>query len=752
MINMRNFKILFFAFLITFTCLITKSFSEVVTKVEVKGNKRISAETILIFGDINIGENYESMQINSLIKKLYDTNYFSDISVELKDGKMTILVSENPIINEVVFNGEKASKYKEALIDFLTLRENTSFLNAYVKSDINKVKEFYRQLGFYFIEIDLDIEQLENNKVNLIYTLEKGDKAKISKIYFLGDKKIRDKRLRDIITSQEGAFWKFLSKNVYLNKGRIDLDKRLLKNYYKNKGYYEVDISSSNVEYSEGEGFVLTYTINAGKRYTFNKFSLDIAKELDQNAFASLEKEFNKVVGDYYSQRKLTKILEKIDELSQQKELQFINHGITETLNDTNGIDVLVHIYEGEKFTIERVNIVGNNVTNDSVIRGELIVDEGDPYSALLVTKSVNRLKARNIFGQVDSKIIEGSSPNLKILEISITERATGEISAGAGVGTDGTSVMASVTENNWLGRGIQLEAAANISEEKVSGNFFVRNPNYKFTNNSVFAGMEISASDLIETSGYETTKTGFQLGTEFEQYENVYLSPSLNLSLEDIEVQSSASNEIKKMDGTFTNLDFAYGITVDKRNQRFQPTSGHKTKFLQSLPIIQESSALLNGLESSAYHAFSEDLIGSIKFFARSIHAVDNEDVRLTSRLFLPPKRIRGFQTRKIGPKDGDDYIGGNYATALGFEAQLPNLLPEETRTDISIFMDNANLWHVDYSSDIDDTNKIRSSVGVSANVWTAVGPLSFTIAQDLTKHSNDATETFNFRLGTSF
>ena len=204
-------------------------------------------------------------------------------------------------------------------------------------------------------------------------------------------------------------------------------------------------------------------------------------------------------------------------------------------------------------------------------------------------------------------------------------------------------------------------------------------------------------------------------------------------------------------MDGTFTNIDFNYGITQDKRNQVFQPTSGYKTKFVQSLPILQDSSSILNGLDISAYHGFSEDLIGSAKFYARAITGVD-EDVRLTNRLFIPPRKLRGFNTNKVGPKDGDDYIGGNYITTLGFEAQLPNLLPESTRTDVSLFLDTGNVWSVDYSDTIEDTNEIRSSFGISANVFTTVGPLSFTLAQDITKSTNDETESFNFRLGTSF
>ncbi len=748
---MRDFKKIFFVFILFFLAFNSKSYTEMVKKVEIKGNERISLETIVIFGDIAIDKDYKSSDVNLLIKKLYETTFFSNISVELENSKLTIIVEENPIVNSIVFKGEKANKYKEVIREFLILREKTSFIESYIKSDINKIKEFYRQLGFYFVEMEVEIERLEKNRVNLIYIIDKKEKAKISKIYFLGDKKIRDKRLRDVITSQEAAFWKFISRNVYLNKSRIELDERLLKNYYKNKGYYEVKVSSSNVEYSEGEGFVLTYIIDAGQRYKFKKIFLNVSETLDKSAFTSLEKTFNKIIGKYYSLRKLTSVLEKIDRLSELKELQFINHGVTETLVG-DGVEVKINIFEGQKFTIERVNIVGNSVTNDSVLRGELIVDEGDPYSALLVNKSINKLKAKGIFGKVEHQITEGSSPDLKVLEITIEEKATGEITAGAGVGTDGTAFMFAISENNWLGRGINLKSSLDLTEETISGSIAVRNPNYNYSGNAVSAALDVSSSDKTVNSGYKSSKTGFSLGTEFEQYQNVFLSPQLSASFEDIEAESGASSQIKKMEGNFSNVDLYYGISFDKRNQPFKPTEGYRIKFVQSLPIIMESSSIMNGLEASAYHHLTEDIIGVAKFYARSIHGIDNEDVRLTSRLFIPSKRLRGFNTRKVGPKDSEDYIGGNYVTALGFEAQLPHLLPESLRTDFSVFLDTANIWSVDYSDTLNDTNKIRSSVGLGVNVWTTVGPLSFTLAQDISKSVNDDTELFNFRLGTSF
>ncbi len=746
---MTRFKKIFSFILLFFLLTNVNSFAEVINKVEVKGNDRISQETIIVFGDISIGKDYSIPDINILIKKLYSTTFFSNISATIENNTLKIIVKENPIIKSIIFDGEKAKKYMEKITDLLSLRENGPFVENNVKKDINLIKEFYRSLGFYFVKIDAEIARLEKNKVNLKYLIEKGDKAKISKIFFIGDKKIREKKLRDVITSQEAQFWKFISRNVYLSQDRIELDKRLLKNYYRNKGYYEVDIKSTNVEYSKGEGFNLTYNINAGTRYKFKKIFANVSDTLEKEAFLSLENEFNKLAGEYYSQKKLKRVLDQIDKLSEQKELQFINHNIEETLDDT-GVEVKINIFEGEKVIIERINIVGNSVTNDSVIRSALIVDEGDPFSTLLVNKSINEIKARNIFGKVDYEVSEGSSSDLKVLDITVEERATGEIVAGAGIGTDGTSFMFSVKENNWLGRGVKLDTTLNMSEEKISGSIIVDNPNYNYTGNSAFASLDVSSTDRSNSSGFKSSKTGFKIGTSFEQYENFYVSPNIALAFEDIEVDGTASTAVQNMEGNFFNADLGYSLIKDDRNQKFRPTRGKKVSFQQSIPIIQDSSSILNGLDISAYHDFSEDLIGSLKFHSRAINGID-DDVRLTERLYLPKSRLRGFNTYKTGPKDGDDYIGGNYTTTLNFEAQLPNLLPESYRTDFSLFLDSGNVWGVDYTS-IDDTNTIRSSVGLSANIFTTIGPLSFTMAQDLSKADTDETETFNFRLGTSF
>ena len=748
---MLNLIKIFFVNITIFLVLQSISVAEVVNKLNFVGNERIANETMVVFGDIVLGKNYEVSDVSLLIKKLYETNFFSSIKAEIVNGELTLIVLENPIIQSVEFSGEKTRKYKKKINELILLKEKNAFVKNYLKSDINIIKEFYRTLGYYFVKIEVDMEKLTKNRVNLIFNINKGQKAQISKIHFLGDKKVRDLRLRDIITSQVAKPWKFISQNIYLNKDRVELDKRLLTRYYRNIGYYEVEIASSNVEYSEGQGFVLTFSINAGKRYKFKKIYANIAPSLDKEAFLSLEKEFNKVIGEFYSQRKLTGILEKIDILSEQKELQFINHGVLETL-EGDGVEVKINIYEDEKFTIERINIVGNSVTNDAVIRGELVVDEGDPYSVLLLNKSINELRARNLFSDIAKTVSEGSTPSQKIIKLEVQEKATGEISAGAGVGSDGTTFMFAVKENNWLGRGISLDTSVSVSAEKFLGRLAMSDPNYKFSGNRLFSTLSLGSTDTEATTGFKSTKTGASVGTQFEQYENIYLSPAIAVSREEITTASTASTSVKSMAGTFTNLDFNYAIVSDQRNQSYGTTDGYRLMFAQGLPFILDSAALSNTLQGDSFHALSDNIIGQLKFQARSIHGMNDENVRLSKRLYIPKSRLRGFEVLKTGPKDGKQFVGGNYQTSLGFEVKLPNLLPEATKTDISLFVDTANVWSVDYNSLLGDSSKLRSSVGIAANVTTVVGPLNFTLAQDITKADTDTTQFFNFGLGTSF
>ena len=724
--------------------------AEIVKNIEISGNDRYSKETIIVYGDIKINNDYSPIDLNKILQDLYSTNFFKTINIDLENNTLKINVTEYETINDINIVGEKAKKIKEAILKSIQLKKNNGFIKSYLSEDVDAMKNLYASLGYNFAKIDAKIERFTGNRLNLIFTVVRGEKTKIRNIYFIGDKKVKYTTLRDIIVSQEHKFWKFLSSSTNLNNANIELDKRLLENYYKSIGYYDVKIVSTNAEISQENETTLTYNINAGKRYRITKISTNVKDPLDKTLFSSLNKEYIKIVGKYYSPFLITKLLDRLDLLIDDKELQFVEHSISESI-EGDSIEIKINVYEGKKQLIERINVKGNTVTNEEVIRSELYLDEGDPFNKQKFQKSILNLKSRNLFGEVKTEIKDGTSSDLKIIDVIVEEKPTGEISAGAGIGTTGGSFSFRVAENNWLGKGLKVSTFIDAKKESLKGAFTISDPNFRYSGNSLDYYISNTKTDS-KTSGYENTLIASGLGTSFEQYQDIFISPGVSLRLDDLKVNSTGSAGLKKQAGTFTELALDYGVAVDKRNSRYKPTDGYFSKFNQGLPLYADSPFIINTYQYSAYKALSADLIGSIKFYGSAINGLNDKDVRISKRVTLSQTKMRGFEQGKIGPKDGKDFIGGNYAAAVNVETSLPNLLPEYTKTDIGLFLDLGNVWSVDYDSSIEDTNKIRSTVGMAADWNSPLGPMSFILSQNVTKASTDVTETFNFRLGTRF
>ena len=319
---------------------------------------------------------------------------------------------------------------------------------------------------------------------------------------------------------------------------------------------------------------------------------------------------------------------------------------------------------------------MGNSVTKEEIIRSELDLDEGDPFTKLNLDKSIANIKARRIFRTVESEVQNGSSPDLKVIDIRVTEQPTGEISAGAGVGTDGGTFAFLIKENNWLGEGKQVAFDFEINQESIKGEFSYINPNYDLLGNSIRYNLTNVTNDKPD-QGYENKLISFGIGTGFEQYKDIFTNLSLNETFDDLRTNSSASSSLKKQAGEFTELAASYGVSYDKRNRKFMPTAGSIISFSQSLPIYADKPFIANTFKSSNYHSFNENFVGAGKFFLDTINGLNDEDVRLSKRKSLSRNRIRGFERGKIGPVDGNDHVGGNYAAAANFEANLPNLLP---------------------------------------------------------------------------
>ena len=724
--------------------------AEIIKKIDITGNDRVSDETVKVYGDFSINQNIDNIKINEIIKNLYSTNFFEDIKVSVSNNTLFIKLIEYPIINEIIIVGETANKFKEQIKKQIKSKKNGPFVKSLISDDETTIKKLYSSLGFNFLEVKSKVEKFPNKIVNVYFELDKGEKTKISKINFKGDKKIRDRRLRDIITSQEAKFWKVLTRNTNLNQSNIELDKRLLTNYYKSIGYYDVKVLSEIVEVKDNFLAEITFNINAGTRYRISKISTNVDQVLDKKLFLPLNNIYKKSIGEYYSPFTVKKLLDELDLIISNEDLQFIEHNVNEILKEDT-IELIINVTEGQKVVVEKIDIFGNTVTNETVIRSGLLLDEGDPYSKVKIDKSISQIKSKGIFASVKETISDGSMPNSKKIKIVVEEKPTGEISAGAGIGTDGGSFAFNVRENNWLGRGVSLSATAEIRSDSVKGSLSVTDPDYNFTGRELTYYIQNENNDKPD-SGYENDVLGGGISITYEKFKDIYLSPGISLTFDDLKTDSSASALLKKQSGTSTDLMFDYSVSTDKRDRRFMPTSGYYTSFSQEIPFYSDQPHIKNGFLTSHYKELNEDIIGALKFRAHAVNGVGDDDVKISQRLYLGTSQLRGFEVGKVGPKDGSDFVGGNYATSLNLEANFPNFFPEKSNAEIGLFLDAGNVWGVDYSDSIDDSNKIRSTFGINTSWISPAGPMSFIFSNNLSKASTDVTQSFNFRLGTTF
>lgn len=726
--------------------------SEILEKIEISGNERVNSETIKLFANIKLGDDLSDDNLNKILKNLYDSGFFKDINIQFLNNTLILNVLENPIITNINISGINNKNFESSLKDQIQIKEGNSFNKFLINIEENRISNILKKSGFYLSTVETFVKEKEDNSVDLTFEINLGNKSYINKISFIGDKKFKSNTLRNVIVSEESKFWKFLSNKKFLDKERINLDKRLLINFYKNNGYYEANINSETIEYDKQNGFHLIFDITSGEKFYFDDFKINYPDNYDVNYFDKINNNLNDYSNKLYSFKIIEKMIKTIENIASTENYEFINVDIDERVTSDNKIAITLNINESDKFYVNRINISGNNVTIEDVIRNELSIDEGDPLNNILFQKSISKLRALNIFKNVNTEIADTDDPVLKDININIEEKPTGEITLGAGIGTSGASTIFGVKENNFLGRGIKLNTDVTLSKETIKGQFNVINTNYKNSDRDLIFGLQSLETDRLKNFGYKTNKTGLLVGTNFEYLNDLYFAPQLSLSDEKIETSSDASNLLKKQEGSYLDLNALYSFTFDKRDQTFQPKSGFVSQFSQRLPVnYGDNQTIINTYEFTNFYEYLDNKVFKWSIYTGAANTLGDKDVRISDRLNIPSSKLRGFESGKVGPIDNGDYVGGNYVTTLNISNEIP-IFDNLDNMSFSTFYDAANVWGVDYNSSLSDNSKIRSSVGISANWFTPIGPLNFSFAQPITKASTDKTEGFRFNLGTSF
>ena len=742
-------RTLFFFFLIFF--LNSSVFAEI-KQVKILGNKRVSPSTIESLIDKKT-LNIDSIYINNLTRKIYNTDFFSDIKISFEQDILTVTVVENPIVNFFYINGLSGNDL-DKVNKIVTLKENTIFSSSKLKKDIEEVKQYFKLEGYYSAIIDPEVIKLENNDVNLILNFDLKNKSRISNIYFIGDKYFSQSQLADVISSSEYSWWKLFSSGT-LSEERIEYDKKLLKDFYKLRGFYDIQIESVYAKVLNNEEFTLTYSVNSGKRFKFGNVDIKTFSQVYNNEdILEIKKISEKLTKDeYYSSSILSKLNKTIVSYLDSKKYYNFDINIEEVKNPGEVIDVIVQLIQEKKIPINKINISGNTITNEKFIRDNMVLSEGDNLSNAKIRKSVDIIKSKQIFSKVEYKVDESDNKNGKELNLFVKEQPTGSISAGIGYGSNGAMFEGSLNEKNFLGNGVNLNFTGRLSSEKITGDLTYVDPNFNNSEKEMAYSL-FSEKDDYSNSGYSSKKVGNKISTKYEIYEDIAFRPSIAIQFDKLETDSSASNLLRSRSGNYTTTSLGYAFYGDFRDSKFNPSSGYTFYFDQNLAtLISDIPTIQTSVGSIFYKELINDkFIGSAKIKLSNVTALDNKDAKLSDRLYAGNLDLRGFESRGVGPVDNGDHIGGNNLAILTIKSTFPNPIPESLKANTFIFYDAGNVWGVDYSDIISSNSKLRSTIGVAMDFVSPIGPLSFAYSIPISKSSTDKEQRFLFNIGSSF
>ena len=739
-------------FIIIFLIVLTNVTFAEIKKVNIVGNARVSSATIESLVDKKIS-NIDSIYINNLTKKIYDTDFFADVKISFNQDTLTINVIENPIVNFFYINGVKDSDLDQ-VNKIITLKENSIFSSSKLKKDIEATREFLNASGYYQALITPEVIKIDNNQINLIINIDKKEISKIKNIYFIGNKYFSNNQLMDVITSTEDGWWKIFSTSA-LSEQRIEYDKQLLKDFYKSKSFYDAQIESAFASIDKNNKFTLTYSINSGKKYKFGDYDLKVSglalKEEDIKEIKNISNKLLK--NEFYSPLTINKINKQITDFLETRRYGNFEINIQDLKVADDKINIIVQLNEGQKSLVNKINIKGNTITEEKVIRDNLIISEGDQLNSSKVKKSIDNVKSKQLFSKVDYKIEDSDKKNFKDLNLFVKEQPTGSISAGVGYGTNGGLFEASVNERNFLGQGINLNFTGRLSSDVIRGELSFVDPNYKNSNKELAASL-FSEVDDYSNSGYQNKRAGTRFATKYEIYEDIFFRPNLGVQFDKLEVTGTASSLLRSRQGDFVTTSLGYNFSYDQRDSKFSPTSGSIIYFDQNIAtFFSDIPTVQTGVGATFYkELFSEKFIGSAKAKLANVVAFNDKDVKLSDRIFASASDIRGFEQRGLGPVDSGDHIGGNNLATLSLKSTFPNPIPENLRATTFLFLDMGNVWGADYSSLISDSSKLRTSTGIALDLMSPIGPLSFTYSIPLSKASTDKEQNFLFNIGSSF
>lgn len=759
----------------------------VVSRIEVRGNSRVDADTIRNHVGIKPGQSFSSTDVDNGVKALFGTGMFSDVRINQVGSTLVVTVSEYQVVNQVLFQGNK--KLKDAqLANVVQLKPRGAYSQAAVDADVEAIKAAYGRIGRSDATVTPQIMDLGNNRVNVVFNVNEGDRTKIKAVNFIGNNAFSSRRLADVINTKRSNVLSFVLRDDVFDEDKLRADEELLRRFYYNRGYADFQVVSAFGELDEAtNSYTVNITVDEGARYTFGDISVDSSiPEIDANSLMSLVESRK---GEVYSAKDVEDTIVALTERVASQGYAFAQvtpRGDRDFENHT--ISVVYTIDQGAKAYVERIEIRGNARTRDYVIRREFDVSEGDAFNQVLIQRAKKRLEKLDYFERVDISTAPGSEPDQVILVVDVVEKSTGEFSIGAGYSTGGdtpgATISGSITERNFLGRGQFIRLSAGGGKHSRDYSFSFTEP--YFLGRRIAAGFDIYRTTR-EYDTYESKTTGGTVRFGLPITDNISTQLAYNLSKEEYSFTDRCdTNSDGKADGhdgdpTSPTCNVSDAIIDGVKTSPWVKSSVSGNLIYNTIDdtknphygIFANIGLEVAGLggdaefykftaRGSVYHTISEemDIVGVLSAGAGYIASYGSKDLRIFDHFKNNDRMIRGFEYNGIGPVasgTSGDHLGGTTYFHASAEAQFPlPLVPESLGLRGAVFADAATL----YGSELDPTQvmpgsddmKWRASVGIGLLWASPFGPLRIDYAVPVAKEDTDDTQEFNFGISTRF
>ena len=734
------------------------AWAETVDKIKITGNERVESATVRSYLGIREGEAYSVDKTRRALKDLYGTGLFDNVEINWDKGVLQVVVAENPIVNQIAFEGNENLK-DEQLKKAVSLHARSIFTPGKVQQDVTEILAAYRQIGRYLAKVDPQIIRRDQNRVDVVYSITEGERTRIRRIDFVGNRDFSDGDLKDVVATRESAWWRFLTDADNYDPDRLEFDKELLRRYYLKNGYADFRVVSAIAELSpDKRDFFITYTLEEGPVYNFGTADVRLSDKNVDVSLDDLRKDLKVKPGQVYDASLIDKDIDTLVDALGRKGYAFLDVVPLLDKDDKNRVvNITYDVRPGPRVYVNRINILGNTRTRDNVLRREMRLSEGDAFSSNKLRRSQDRLQVLGFFEKVDIKRKETNQPDKVDLDVNVKEQSTGEFNIGAGYSSyEGALATTELRERNFLGRGQDVSVSFALSEERQDFDVSFTEP--YFMNRELSATVQAFNSQRVfqDQSSYDQTTTGggFSLGFPLNEYlKNTVSTTYRNTEISN--VPSSASQFVKREAGKSDSFVVGNTVSYDTRDNYLNPNRGTRLSgSVEYSGFGTDVNYLRTQVSGSYYYPLGEQWVLSVGGRAGYLFDINN-DTPIFENFYAGGQNLRGFDRGGIGPRDRitNDALGGQAMVGHNVELRFPIAFMDELGVNGVLFSDGGMVTQFeDGNANVIDSKTYRVSVGTGIFWQSPLGPLRFDFGFPLVKASEDQTQVFSFNFGTRF